>query len=566
MTGPKSATPEPHAEDVAEPLPEWNRTAAPIPETPLQQLFEAHARRAPDSLAVAWSDRAEDRLTYGELERRANGLAHHLRRLGVRPESLVAILLERSPETVIAVVATVKAGGAWLPIDPANPGKRIAAMLRDSGAAVLLTTAAQLERLPGLPDPPLSPERVLRLDGDGFQHESTAPPAPFARDPDHLAYVIYTSGSTGVPKGAALTYRGVANLIGWDHRTFERSPEDRASLLAGPGFDATVWEIWPALAAGCSLHIPRRETVLSPAALLDWLAAERITLAFLATPLAEALLEQMNAAPLPPGFCLRALLAGGDRLVRRPRPDHPFLLVNGYGPTETTVFATAGPVAPAGDIGRRAPDIGRPLDNTRIHLVDPHLRPVPVGEAGELYIAGAGVGRGYRGRPELTAERFVPNPFEEPGQRLYRTGDLARWLPGGRIEFLGRIDHQVKVRGFRIELGEIESALGFHPAVAQAVVVAREDTPGNKKLAAYLVIAAGVQAPSVTDLRAFLKEKLPEYMIPALFTFLPALPLTPNGKVDRRALPAPDADGTMYSGSRSPRWARSPASVAAPTT
>src|SRR6185312_12538768 len=459
-----------------------------------------------------------------------------------RPESLVAILLERSPETVISVLATVKAGGAWLPIDPANPAERIAAMLRDSAAAALLTTAAQLERLqgaPGVPDLPLPPERVLLLDGDGFRRESTAPPEPFAIDPDHLAYVIYTSGSTGVPKGAALTNRGVANLIGWDHRTFERRPQDRASLLAGPGFDATVWEIWPALAAGCSLHIPRRETVLSPAALLDWLAAERITLAFLATPLAEALLERMNAAPLPPGFCLRALLAGGDRLVRRPRPDQPFLLVNGYGPTETTVFATAGPVSPAGTRGIRAPDIGSPLDNTRIHLVDPGLRPVPVGETGELYIAGAGLGRGYRGRPELTAERFVPNPLdateEAPGQRMYRTGDLARWLPGGTIEFLGRVDHQVKIRGIRIELGEIESVLAAQPEVTTAVVTVREDATGDRGLVAYVVAPTGIGA---AELRERLARRLPAAMVPAAWVFLDAPPLNPNGKLDRRALEA----------------------------
>jgi amino acid adenylation domain-containing protein len=550
MTGPQSSTPEPHAEDVAEPLPEWNRTAAPIPETPLQQLFEAHARRAPDSLAVAWSDRPEDRMTYGELDRRANQLAHRLRGLGVRPESLVAILLERSPETVVAVLATVKAGGAWLPIDPVNPGERIAAMLRDSGAAVLLTTTAQLDRLPGLPglpgvpDLPLPPERVLRLDEEGFSGESTAPPVPFTIDPDHLAYVIYTSGSTGVPKGAALTYRGVANLIGWDHRTFERRPRDRSPLLSGPGFDAAVWEIWAALAAGASLHIPRRETILSPPALLAWLVAEKITLIFLATPLAVALLEEIQAAPAPPGLSLRVLLAGGDRLVRRPWPELPFVLKNIYGPTETTVYATSGLVART---GTRAPDIGTPHDNMRVYLVDPHLRPVPVGEEGELYIAGAGVGRGYRGRPELTAEQFVPNPFEEPGQRMYRTGDLARWLPGGRIEFLGRIDHQVKIRGIRIELGEIESVLVAQPEVATAVVMTREDAAGDRRLVAYVVSTVGAG-----ELRQRLARLLPAAMVPAAWVFLDALPLNPNGKLDRRALeriapPEPEAatDGSI---------------------
>ncbi len=506
-------------------------------------LFEAQARRAPEALAVSWSAQGEDhRMTYGELDRRANRLAHRLRRLGVRPESLVAILLERSAETVIAVVATVKAGGAWLPIDPANPGERITTMLRDSGATVLLTVAAQLARVPDLPLPAERVLRLDRLDGDG------APPEPFAIDPDHLAFVIYTSGSTGVPKGAALTHRGVVNLVAWDHRTFQRRPEDRASLLAGPGFDATVWEIWPALAAGCSLHVPRRETVLSPAALLAWLAAERITLSFLATPLAEALLEEMQASPTPPGLALRALLAGGDRLVRRPQPDQPFLLVNGYGPTETTVFATSGIVAPT---GARAPDIGSPLDNAQVYLVDRHLRPVPVGLPGELYIAGAGLGRGYRGRPELTAERFVPNPLatpeDTPGQRMYRTGDLARWLPGGAIEFLGRIDHQVKIRGIRIELGEIESALTAQPEVGAAVVMVRQDSTGDRRLVAYVVAPGGIGVVSAGELRERLARRLPAAMVPASWVFLDALPLNPNGKLDRRALeriapPEPEAD------------------------
>jgi amino acid adenylation domain-containing protein len=520
----------------------------PVLETPVQQLFEAHARRAPEALAVSWSDRAEDRLTYGELDRRANGLAHRLRGLGVRPESLVAILLDRSPETVIAVVATIKAGGAWLPIDPANPGERIAVMLRDSGATVLLTAAAQLERLPGLPglpDLPLPPERVLRLGGEDFADESTAPPGPFAIDPDNLAYVIYTSGSTGVPKGAALTYRGLANLVRWDRRTYERSPEDRATLLAGPGFDASVWEIWAALASGGSLHVPLRETLLSSPALLAWLAAERITVTFLATPLAEALLEELQAAPVLPALALRALLTGGDRVVRRPWPELTFTLVNMYGPTEGTVYATGGIVTPT---GTRAPHIGSPLDNTWVYLLDRHLRPVPVGLPGELCIAGASLARGYLGRPELTAERFVPNPLAAleglPGERLYRTGDLARWLPGGDVEFLGRIDHQVKIRGIRIELGEIESVLAGQPEVAAAVVTVDDGPEGDRRLVAYVVAPGGPEAIGAAELRERLARRLPAAMVPAAWVFLDALPLTPNGKLDRRALPAPEPPRT----------------------
>src|SRR6185312_9073573 len=397
---------------------------------------------------------------------------------------------------------------------------------------------------------------VLQLDEEGFSGESTAPPVPFAIDPDHLAYVIYTSGSTGVPKGAALTYRGLANLVGWDHRTFERRPEDRAPLLAGPGFDAAVWEIWAALAAGSSLHVPPRETILSSPALLAWLAAERITLAFLATPLAEALLEELQARPLLPDLALRTLLTGGERVVRRPWPELTFTLINMYGPTEGTVYATGGIVAPT---GTRAPDIGSPFDNTQVYLVDRHLRPVPVGLPGELCIAGAGLARGYLGRPELTAERFVPNPLDGPekvpGQRMYRTGDLARWLPGGRIEFLGRIDHQVKIRGIRIELGEIESVLTAQPEVAAAVVMVREDPAGDRRLVAYVVAPGGIGGG---DLRERLARRLPAAMVPAAWIFLEALPLNPNGKLDRRALeriapPEPEPETAIDGSSAGPR-------------
>jgi acyl-coenzyme A synthetase/AMP-(fatty) acid ligase/acyl carrier protein len=298
-----------------------------------------------------------------------------------------------------------------------------------------------------------------------------------------------------------------------------------------------VWEIWPTLAAGASLHVPSRETILSPPALLAWLAAERITLTFLATPLAEALLEEMQAAP-PPALALRALLTGGERVVRRPWPELTFSLVNMYGPTEATVYATGGIIAPT---GTRAPHIGTAIDNTQVYLLDRHLRPVPAGLPGELCIAGVSLSRGYLGRPDLTAERFVPNPLatpdDVPGQRMYRTGDLARWLPGGEIEFLGRIDHQVKIRGIRIELGEIESALAAQPEVTATVVVMREDAPGERRLVAYVVSPGGIRP---AELRERLARRLPAAMVPAAWVFLDVLPLTPNGKLDRRALPAPE--------------------------
>jgi acyl-coenzyme A synthetase/AMP-(fatty) acid ligase len=302
-------------------------------------------------------------------------------------------------------------------------------------------------------------------------------------------------------------------------------------LLAGPGFDASVWETWAALTSGASLHIPSRDVVLSPSALLRWMGEEGITVSFLPTPLAEAVLSE----PLPEDLALRLLLTGGDRLVRRPLPNLSYALVNHYGPTESTVVATAGRVAPTGE---RLPEIGSPIANTRVYILGRSLRPVPVGVAGEICLAGEGLARGYRKRPELTAERFVPDPFGAQGARLYHTGDLARWRPDGGIEFLGRADSQVKIRGFRIELGEVESALARQPGVESAVVLAREDVRGDNRLMAYVVASGG--GVSTEELRRGLQRTLPEPMVPSAFVLLPELPLGPTGKVDRRALPAPE--------------------------
>jgi amino acid adenylation domain-containing protein len=510
---------------------EWNRTAAEIPEEPVHARVARWARETPQAPAVTWEG---GELTFGELNRRANRLAHRLRRLGVGAGETVALRLERSPELVLAALAVLKAGAAYLPIDPAHPAERLAYMLRDSGAAALLTA----ERLDGQDGghggghvgPPLRVQGtdlpVLRLNVDDFAAgESDEDPATPELGPEGLAYLIYTSGSTGAPKGTELRHRGLSNLVAWDHRFFGRVPADRCSLAGGPGFDGSVWEMWSTLAAGASLHVPPAELVLSPPALLAWLAARRITIAYLPTPLAEAVLTE----PLPPALALRWLVAGGDRLHRRPAEGLPFELANVYGPTETTVITVAGRVAPRGE---RAPEIGTPIANTRAYVLDPALQPVRTGVPGELWLAGAGLAQGYRGRPELTAERFTPDPFGGPGERLYRTGDQARWLAHGEIEFLGRLDHQVKVRGLRIELGEIQTVLGRHPAVREAVVLVRED----ERLCA-CVILRGAPEPGARDLlRGYLAESLPEYMIPNLWIFLDSLPLTPNGKVDRRAL------------------------------
>ncbi|MCZ6624678.1 MAG: non-ribosomal peptide synthetase, partial [Deltaproteobacteria bacterium] len=324
---------------------------------------------------------------------------------------------------------------------------------------------------------------------------------------------------------------------------FAVTAADRATQLAGPGFDAAVWELWPYLTAGASVHLSDEANRITPESLRDWLVTQRITICFLPTVLTQGIM----ALEWPPETALRVLLTGGDTLHHNPPPALPFMVVNNYGPTESTVVATSGPVM-TDEHPDRLPPIGHPIANTQIYILDSHLKPVSIGVPGELHISGVGLARGYLNRPELTADKFIPNPFSrEPGARLYKTGDLARYLPDGNIEFLGRLDHQVKIRGFRIELGEIEAVLSEHPAVRESVVVAMEDMPGDlsaslgagKCLVAY-VVSKQEQEPTMSELRNFLKEKLPDYMVPSAFVFLDALPLTLNGKIDRRALPAPD--------------------------
>jgi amino acid adenylation domain-containing protein len=363
--------------------------------------------------------------------------------------------------------------------------------------------------------------------------------------PDHLAYVIYTSGSTGDPKGVEIQHAGVSNLIAWHQLTYQVTPHDRATLIASPAFDASGWELWPYLSSGASLHVPDEATRLAPDSLLNWLQRHRITLCFLPTPLAEALLEQS----MPSQLALRVLLTGGDALHPVPHP-LPFTLVNHYGPTEYSVVTTWAPVI-SGAAG--APAIGRPIANTELYVLDAARQPVPIGVPGELYIGGVGIARGYLNRPELTAERFItPPPGLSRSSRLYRTGDLVRYLPDGQLEFLGRLDIQVKLRGFRIELGEIEAVVRRHDSVRDSVVVVHEATPGDKRLVAYVVwhsegvgSAGGDELEAdghrIRGLREFLREQVPEYMTPSTFMSLDALPLTANGKVDRRALPIPEA-------------------------
>ncbi|HYO51161.1 amino acid adenylation domain-containing protein, partial [Archangium sp.] len=438
--------------------------------------------------------------------------------------------MERSVELVVGALGIMKAGGAYVPVDPTYPAERLRTVVGDSRAKAVVTQGKLKGAFEGLE------VGVVCLDADRQELEKQERKNPESGvGAENLAYVIYTSGSTGKPKGVEVSHESLGNLVAWHQREYEVKPEDRATQVAGPAFDASVWEVWPYLTAGASLHIPSEEVKAEPGKLLEWMAGEGVTLSFLPTPLAEVVLGE----EWPEGMELRALLTGGDRLRRRPRQGQKARLMNHYGPTENTVVATWAPVV--GEAGT-LPPIGRPLPNVQAYVLDEGMNPVPVGVGGELYIGGESLARGYLDRPELTAERFVPNPFSaKPGARLYKTGDVVRRLPDGNLDFIGRADSQVKVRGFRVELGEIEVALAQHPAVREAVVVGRESAPGDKQLVGY-VVAKGEAQPSKAELRTYLREKLPEYMVPSALVLLEELPLTPNGKVDRKALPPPGAN------------------------
>jgi amino acid adenylation domain-containing protein len=487
------------------------------------------AETTPDAVALC---SGSARLSYGEMNAHADRLAVLLQSLGIGRDVPVGVCLERSFDQIIAVLAVLKAGGAFLPLDPTWPEQRLHAMLDDAQAPVLIGKGALADRL-GAQD-----RRAVRLDldvpaiGRVDRRDVIA-----SADGEDLAYIIYTSGSTGAPKGVELTRNNLLNLVTWHRDAFAVTASDRASHLAGLGFDAAVWEIWPYLTAGASVSLVDESVRTSPALLWQWLIDEKITIAFVPTPLAEPLI----ATAWPADTALRLLLTGGDTLHTFPRPGLPFTVVNNYGPAECAVVATSGTVAPQ-TTSKGLPTIGRPIQNVQIHLLDAQGDPVADGETGEICIGGDGVGRGYRNRPELTAERFVADPFgADPNRRLYRTGDLGCGLPGGEIAFRGRIDSQVRVRGQRVELDEIASVLDRHPSLSASIVIARGETPGDQQLVAYVVPKTD-QAPTALELRDFLAGLLPDFMIPTSFVGLSSLPMTANGKVDRSALPAPAAD------------------------
>ncbi len=495
----------------------------------VHELVARQASATPDAIAVA----GERQLTYGDLNRRADLLARLLISLGVQREVSVALFLERSPELAIAALAVLKAGGTYVPLDPGYPATRIAMLLEDCAAPVVLTHSSVADKLPA------GNWRKIVLDREKAEAEVAERSTEPQISSDDTAYVIFTSGSTGRPKGVQITHANLMNLVQWHQRAFHVTAADRATLHSSPGFDAAVWEMWPYLTVGATICVVDEAIRPAPERLRDWIVEKNITITFLPTAMAEAMVN----LSWPAETALRFLLTGADTLRRYPRPDLPFVLVNNYGPTECTVVATSGEICASGK-AEGAPSIGRAIDNVEIHIVDEQLNPVENGTRGELLIGGAGVGRGYLNRPELTAEKFIADPFgKRPGGQLYRTGDLVRMRADGQIEFMGRMDEQIKIRGYRIEPGEIMAVLNRHPSIRTTCVVAYSNGAGENNLVAYVVAAEG--RPKLSELRTFLGEHLPDYMVPSAFIALRELPMTPNGKVDRAVLPKPTAENQL---------------------
>jgi amino acid adenylation domain-containing protein len=502
-------------------------------------MVDARAAETPNAPALSTGS---ETLNYAELVSRANQLAHYLIALGVGKESsdsLVGLCLDRSITGVACALGVLKAGAAYLPLDPAFPLERLSFMLNDARPRVLITSSAMANQIPAGAWQVIAIDKLADMDRSAIRNQPTSSPNIEIK-PEQLAYVIYTSGSTGRPKGVEITHASLENLVGWHQQAFEITADDHASLLAGVGFDAVVWETWPYLTAGASLHLPDEATRISPELLRDWMVAEQITVSFLPTALAERLMT----LEWPKQTALRTLLVGAETLRQFPSDELPFNVVNNYGPTECTVVATSG-LVPREAYSNSLPTIGRPITNTDVYILDENMQPVPVHAAGEIYLGGAGVARGYLNRPELTAEKFVRNPFSrDPNARLYRTGDLARYLANGEIAYLGRIDEQIKILGHRIEPNEIVAVLNRHPVIAASRVIAHGDACKEKHLVAYVVVDDDAQ-PSAADLRSFLETELPHYMVPAVFVRLESFPLTQNGKVDRAALPAPNPENTL---------------------
>lgn len=516
---------------------DWNCTAAPLPEICMHRLIEAQAERTPEAIAVVCGDQ---QLSYQAFNQQANQLAHYLRSLGVRSGDLVAISAERSPALLVAFLAVLKTGAAYVPLDPAYPHARRAYKLKDAQVSIVLSEAALL------PDLPKSDAQVVLLDQDWSKiAQYSQQNLPELATPDHLAYVIYTSGSTGNPKGVTISHRSMVNHSLAIAKAYAISSQDRVLQFSSMSFDIIIEELFPSWISGAAVVLRRQEHI-SANRLLAFVAAEQITVLNLPTAFWHQLVGSSVLAQKAMPSCVRLVVVGGEKASRslylkwhQQVGTYPRWL-NAYGPTETTVTATLyDPAASPATLTSRRNElpIGKPLDNLVLHVLDANLQPVPIGVAGELYIGGAGLSSGYLNRPDLTESRFIANPISpERSDYLYKTGDLVRYLADGNVEFIGRADFQVKIRGFRIELGEIEAVLEKHPQVQQSVVLAQPDSAGEKRLVAYL-LADPAEPLEMEQLRDFVALRLPDYMVPFAFVTLESLPLTPNGKVDRRALP-----------------------------
>ncbi|HTO79350.1 MAG TPA: amino acid adenylation domain-containing protein, partial [Methylocystis sp.] len=522
---------------------DWNATAADHPQDKsLHELFEAQAAQAPEKIAVVFEDA---QLSYGELNAKTNKLAHYLRRRGVGPDAVVGVCAERSLEMVIGLLGILKAGGAYLPLDPSYPQERLAYMIEDAKPVLMLTQA-------GLRGDLAQELETLRLDADWSKvaNESEANP-PSGAAGQNLAYVIYTSGSTGRPKGVGVSHEGIVNRLAWMQARYGLGDDDVVLQKTPYSFDVSVWEFFWPLSVGSRLAVARPDDHREPARLARLIERHRVTTLHFVPSMLQSFLGHSELSSLA---SLRRVLCSGEALAGSLRDQffgaHGVELHNLYGPTEASIDVTAYASAASDRDGNVS--IGRPIWNTQIYLLDAGLNPVPQGVAGELYIGGVGLARGYVNRPDLTAERFVPNPFGESGTRLYRTGDLARHREDGNIEFLGRVDHQVKIRGLRIELGEIEAALARVEGVREAIVVAREDGAAGKRLIAYVTARESARLEAAA-LGAALQRELPDYMVPSAFVMLEALPLTSNGKVDRKALPSPDFEARAAHAYAAPR-------------
>jgi amino acid adenylation domain-containing protein len=511
-------------------LVEWNDTRAEFPQTCFQQMFEEQVLRSPDRVAVIYQERS---LTYSQLNQSANRLAHCLRSLGVGPDVIVGICIERSIEMVVGLLAILKAGGAYVPLDPSYPKQRLAFMLADLEPRVLLCQKQFVDMLGPQATGTLLVEEWPQITAG----QSEENPGPSAK-PKNLAYVLYTSGSTGQPKGVLIPHRALTNYLAWCNRAYPMDHGEGSPVHTPIGFDLTITSLLLPLVVGQKAILVREDPSLKT--LVDAVRAGSFGLVKVTPSHLEALshrLSPQEAASVTQTFVIGGEALKGETLSYWRRHAPATRLINEYGPTEATVGCSIYEL-PAGAVPASAIPIGRPISNVQLYVLDRNLQPVPIGVPGELYIAGEGLALGYHRRPELTAQRLIPNPFSsDPGARMYKTGDLVRYRADGNLEFLGRLDYQVKIRGFRIELSEIEATLAEYPGVSEAVATAWEAAPGARRLVAYVVCEQ--TRPSEDELRDFLKQRLPDYMLPAAYIFLPAFPLTSNGKVDRRALPLP---------------------------